>query len=987
MRLIISILTLFVLTIGLSYGQVHNPDGDNSPVIQNLVDPGTTYTDLFCLQELDETNLDIEFGEAPEGDFLGRTVFTREGERILLTNRMTDNITVFDASTFETIINIEVGYQPCFIDVSDDYAVVSCSFDDMIYVIDLDDYSTAATFETAEQPWTVHINDAGTRAYVACDIPDQLEVIDLENLEHVDTFDDFPISLYSFGANTESGRSFVKFTEFEILPGTDTLMVSDQNNNMILFINGITGEVDETVEGITACRAFSVSGNGEKAVAAISDNNVITTYQIDLGTYTISDSLVINGYNLSTYQVGVNFNGSKGYLGISNNSCTLFDFEDDDYTVFTETQTAFWVGVSNDFEYAISGQYRFTVVDFENEDIAGSLWGYSQYFGCVSPVDDKVVGFDPTRHEGIYFYDFSDPGDIQFDDSMVAGEAPESDAPRRAAISPDGSMAVVTNVMSDNASIVDLETNEIVGDVFVGDRVHGVAITSDSRWAVVCGMEENSATIIDLETYEEAAIVELSGTRPSVVSIHPDDTYAYIGNVSSNTISVIELDGENSSEIEHIFVPTFGVAFAAYSVTAEVEASPAGDVVLVACSHADYLNPGAPDEVAVIDANDHYLMTTVTVGDLPMQVAFTDDGERAIVTNYLDSSFSLLDIDGENTSVIESNPTGQYPLRVEYNPFLDEFAVCNYSGNSITMVDAQTGMVVGTEDYSDYDSVIQVDFNDAGDMLVLTGYDGVELGRLHHRDGITNLPATPSYFAYNQSTETAIVTMPGPDWITRIDWEYINHAPSPFSLILPADMALVSVEMETFYCQWEESSDPDPGEEVVYNLYFSPVQLTDTTMVFESLTETEYMFDPMLLVGTLDHEFESIQLFNWWVEAISGEDTVTCDDTWSFLLEPVDNVDTEHLTAIPSTFSLSNPYPNPFNSEVKISFSIPTDRFVSLSIYDLLGREVEKIVQGRLEAGWHNIQWRAGNTLTSGIYLIALEDGNTQHTSKVIYLK
>lgn len=68
------------------------------------------------------------------------------------------------------------------------------------------------------------------------------------------------------------------------------------------------------------------------------------------------------------------------------------------------------------------------------------------------------------------------------------------------AIAPNGSKAVVTNVLSDNASIVNLATKQVEAIIPMGDRVQDVAITSDSRWAVVCAFNTNSVKIIDLAT-------------------------------------------------------------------------------------------------------------------------------------------------------------------------------------------------------------------------------------------------------------------------------------------------------------------------------------------------------------------------------------------------------------------------------------------------------------------------------------------------------
>ncbi|MBN2213264.1 MAG: T9SS type A sorting domain-containing protein, partial [Bacteroidales bacterium] len=64
-------------------------------------------------------------------------------------------------------------------------------------------------------------------------------------------------------------------------------------------------------------------------------------------------------------------------------------------------------------------------------------------------------------------------------------------------------------------------------------------------------------------------------------------------------------------------------------------------------------------------------------------------------------------------------------------------------------------------------------------------------------------------------------------------------------------------------------------------------------------------------------------------------------------------------------------YPNPFNSSTTIRFEIPESGFVTLKIYDLLGRETETLVNGPRSAGIHVFQWNAGN-YSEGIYFCRL---------------
>ncbi len=85
-------------------------------------------------------------------------------------------------------------------------------------------------------------------------------------------------------------------------------------------------------------------------------------------------------------------------------------------------------------------------------------------------------------------------------------------------------------------------------------------------------------------------------------------------------------------------------------------------------------------------------------------------------------------------------------------------------------------------------------------------------------------------------------------------------------------------------------------------------------------------------------------------------------------------------------YQLSQNYPNPFNPTTNISFSIPSRSFVSLKIFDLLGREVSTIVSNELSAGNYTREWNAKG-FPSGIYFYRLQSGKDVMTKKLMLLK
>ena len=94
---------------------------------------------------------------------------------------------------------------------------------------------------------------------------------------------------------------------------------------------------------------------------------------------------------------------------------------------------------------------------------------------------------------------------------------------------------------------------------------------------------------------------------------------------------------------------------------------------------------------------------------------------------------------------------------------------------------------------------------------------------------------------------------------------------------------------------------------------------------------------------------------------------------------------TVHLI-LPEHFSLEQNYPNPFNPSTKIKYSIPTSGFVTLKVYDVLGKEIATLVNGEKPAGSYEVEFNAAN-LSSGIYFYKLQAGDYVQVKKMMPMK
>jgi len=98
------------------------------------------------------------------------------------------------------------------------------------------------------------------------------------------------------------------------------------------------------------------------------------------------------------------------------------------------------------------------------------------------------------------------------------------------------------------------------------------------------------------------------------------------------------------------------------------------------------------------------------------------------------------------------------------------------------------------------------------------------------------------------------------------------------------------------------------------------------------------------------------------------------------------STDNETETEIPREIKLNPSYPNPFNPTTTISFTLPTPAEVTLEIYSILGQKVTTLIDRRMAAGEHSVNFNA-QKLPSGVYLSVLKAGDVQKVQKMTLIK
>jgi hypothetical protein len=129
---------------------------------------------------------------------------------------------------------------------------------------------------------------------------------------------------------------------------------------------------------------------------------------------------------------------------------------------------------------------------------------------------------------------------------------------------------------------------------------------------------------------------------------------------------------------------------------------------------------------------------------------------------------------------------------------------------------------------------------------------------------------------------------------------------------------------------------------------------------------------------------QTLLVYNDWTEEYSGYN-VTEYRVWAKFVGEPNSVEGE-VNATPTEFILYQNYPNPFNPITKIKYSVPQLSNVVIKVFDILGNEIETLVNEEKPAGYYPVEFNAA-TLPSGVYFYQLKVEDFVSTKKMILLK
>jgi YVTN family beta-propeller protein len=623
----------------------------------------------------------LEAGVLPEADIAAAAAFSPDGSLLVVAHMRTRNLVVFDAATQTVLRTIDVSGTPVDVAVSSDnvHAVTANLLEDTVSIVDLVTGTELATVPVGTQPAAVRVTPGGTTAVVGNAVDQSLSVVDIPSATELRQI---------------AGTGFVSTTTISFEPGVITYRVNGfvcPSDTLAVHADFYADEIDffdlaaGTVTSVPCAadpRGIDVTPAGNLAVVSHT-GSARTISVVDPVAKTISKTIATPS-DLNE-PIAVRPDGSKAAVAIQN-ATLVVDLASGAVSSSLNTASVNRMLSTPDNSYVLAVGYRGALISYATQTVVKELNNQvNAYVGAMSPVGQRAVLVANHNAEDALFVNTN--GASGFLEARVpTGPPPEADAVRDVAISADGSLAVTTNILSSNASVVDVASGTVLAIVPVGARPADVAITPDKTKAVVANLDSTFASVIDLTTY---AVTNVTiSTRGSEVEISPDGQYAYVGVVASgdgvwridlNTLTTSggKLPTGNMGGIYYLFGQASGMTLSHDGAT------------LAVCGTYD-------DTLTLVDTATWTVAANVPVGDYPVRATFAPDDSELYVALKTPATVAVVSNAGAASAVTGTIAVGQQPFEMAVSSDGGTLYVAQAQDDSVGVVDLASGLLTSS---------------------------------------------------------------------------------------------------------------------------------------------------------------------------------------------------------------------------------------------------------------------------------------------------
>lgn len=179
---------------------------------------------------------------------------------------------------------------------------------------------------------------------------------------------------------------------------------------------------------------------------------------------------------------------------------------------------------------------------------------------------------------------------------------------------------------------------------------------------------------------------------------------------------------------------------------------------------------------------------------------------------------------------------------------------------------------------------------------------------------------------------------------------------------------------------WSPSESPDISHYVIYR---------------KEHLDSSFKLTNIVVYPDSTYIDENVQLNSKYYYVTTAVNQLGVESNFSNMVDTTllrTSVDTNQTAvSLPEVFRLEQNYPNPFNPSTAISYSLPKRGHVELTIYDINGQVVDKLVDAFQEAGQYTVKWsgmdQAGNNVPSGTYFYKIKTWNTFEFRKMLLIR